>query len=471
MSSQESVRQFLIGTGVYYLNFGYGIIIDIDEDIVRIAFDSDIRTFMRDVFAKSFKIDEPNEAKRLQVRLALEHNRLLPERFVPFLASIHRQFSIQDDGNAAFEEDGLRLRLLALQKWNEGKEPVINIGTLTASEDEDGLLFEYAFLFLMDEDRVFDSYEDEGYLLEYQGQLLCGLDEVAALYDPEADIYCCCMEEYNHYFSEDHLPDDGMYLGLRVAKRVHNADELETIIRFIEIFMEKCEFFIAQFATQPQTAADDEEEENEVYEEEENDYSIDDASQSDVELTLRDFVVISNRHECISKNHGMQKVRAILSFVYKNGEVEEHWLPAFHCRDCREYYLHEYDYLRAKGDTGLPLCRVVHEKQYKQRNQGRQSDYSNLAERSILHLYGYNVRKAENLSEAQRRVILDRIIANKVLNLFKVKSHIVWLIRCRERNHLMADAVSRWKEDLEYLKNEYQDDGTKIRVSTLRIKR
>lgn len=468
MSSQELVRQFLVGTGVYYLNFGYGIIADVDENVIRVEFDSDTRTFKRDIFVKSFKLDERNEEKRLQIRYALEYNKLFPEKFAPFLTSIFHQFSIQDDGNATFEEDGLHLRLLTLQEWNEDKEPVINTGTLTASENKDGLLFEYTILFLMDEGRV---YEDEGFLLEYKGQLLCGLGEVVALYDPDADIYCCFMEEYNHDFSADYLPDDGMYLGLRVTKQVHNEDELKTITRFIEIFMEKCEFFVAQFAMQPQIVADDEEKDNEMVEEKGNDYSLGDTSQSDVELTFQDFVVISNRHGCISKNHEMQKVRAILSFVYDNGKVEEHWLPAFYCTDCQEYYVHYYDYLRAKGNNGRPLCRVVYEKQYEQHNQGNRRDYFNLAERSILYLYGYNVSRTDDLSEAQRRVILDRVIADKVLNLFKVKSHIAWLVRRDKDNYRMTDAVSKWTDDLEYLKNEYQNDGTKIRVSSLRTKR
>lgn len=470
MSSQELVRQFLVGTGVHYLDFGYGIIADVDENIVRVEFDSDTRTFKRDFFVKLFKTDEQNEAKRLQIQFALERNILFPDKIVPFLPSVHRYFSIQCDGDAAFEKAGLRLRLLELQKWSENKEPVINIGTLTASETEDDLLFEYTILFLMDEFYFFDYYDSQEYSLVYKEQLLRGLGEIVALYDPDVDIYCCFMEEYKQYFSEAYLPNDGMYLGLRVCKRVHNAAELETIANFIKIFVDKCDFFIDSFAKQPHAAVDDVEDETEESEEKYDDCNIDDAMQSDVELTFQDFVVISNRHGCISKNHEMQKVRAILSFVYNSGKIEEHWLPAFHCRDCQEYYVHQYDYLRAKGSTGRPLCRVVYEKQYEQHNQGKRSDYFNLAERSILHLYGYNVSKTEDLSEAQRRVILDRVIADNVLNLFSVKSHITWLVRRDKRNYRMADAVSKWKDDLEYLKNEYQDDGTKIRVSTLRTK-
>ena len=462
MSTQDTVRQMLIGTGVQYLNIGFGVITDVDKNTVHVEFDSGIRTFLRDIFAKSAKIEEADAARRLQLQLALEHNMVVPEKMLPLLDSILQLFSLEVSEEDTIETDGLSIFLLALEEWNEDEEPVINTGSLTFSEDEDSLLFEYTILFMMDEEKVFEVYEDEGSLLEYIGRLLRGLGEITALHDPDADIYCCFLEEYDHYFREDYLPDDGMYLGLRVSKWVQTARELEIIARFIEMFIKKCDFFITQFATQPLLSADDCRDDSEDFEEEDEDKDLNDAR-----LTYQDFVIISNRRGCISKNHDMEKVVALLSFVLPGGKVEERQLPAFHCRDCNEYYLHEYDFQKAKQGGGILLCRMVYEKEYFSQNR---SGFANLNEESPLKICGYNVNKSEGLSELQRRTILDKVIEDGVMDYMSVKSHIAWLVRERRKFQNMEEAINKWEADLAYLRKAYHEDSTRIRVSSVTTK-
>ena len=452
MQAQPLPRALLNGSGVEYLHFGYGTLVGMDEDVVRVRFSSGEKTFKRDIFIKHYKPVAKDDQSELQIRMAIERNIIVPQEMVPFLPTILDLFDVEGDQNAAFKDGALSLCLPALNQ-RHGKTPAVNRGKLFAAQD--ALQFEYAVFFRMDENAL---EEDDAYDVLAQEEhlgLLHGLLKVAALYDPDIKLYGCAMEPFRCPFLEEDTLKDGLYVGLCVQKRVHSAFELTTVARLIELFMKQCDFWIASAS----------------YEEEAADSPEDAPSENEIALSFRDFVVISSRQACIFKNHDMEKVRAVLCFVYENGETKEYCLPAFYCKDCQEYYVHAYDYEKAKGFSGRPLCRVVYEQQYRPRVQPLHNGFSELAEQSDLRLYGYNVNKNEGLTKEQRRRILDGIIADRVLNLLKVKSHIAWLIRRNKDNIKLEDAVQKWQSDLDYLNDRYMRDGKKIRVSALYTKR
>lgn|GEM_PF-5270842 len=351
----------------------------------------------------------------------------------------------------------LWFHLLAPNERGE-ERPVLNRGRMTDTWDDEGFHLEYTILYLLDEEYASDYYEDQDHLRVSHEQQIRSLIDIAKLYDPEGDFSVFFHEEYDRYFEDGFLPDDGSYLGLRLNRQINTKEELDTTLKLIETFVKKVEFQISEFACQPEDGS----------EEGEDDVQDDEEDIDDIALSFRDFIIISNRYSCIKKNHEMRKVTALLGFFRPGGKTDTQSLPAFHCTDCGEYYIHERDYLRAKGMDGTPRCKLVYEKDY---GGERTGDYANLTERSTLNLCGYNVNRAAGLAEAQRRLILDFIIHDKVLELFRIKSHIAWLVKNNKRNPRNTEAVSKWEADLDYLNSEYFDDGTRIGVASIRTKR
>ncbi len=74
---------------------------------------------------------------------------------------------------------------------------------------------------------------------------------------------------------------------------------------------------------------------------------------------------------------------------------------------------------------------------------------------SILHSMGYNVDARYDLSAAQRRVILRKAIDNRIRGnntTSKLIDFISWLIKMRENQPFMQNAIAKWESDIEYLK-------------------
>ena len=460
MDNSEQIASLLVGVGFDYPKHGYGIITHVSEQHIEAEFESGSRIFLRDRFAQLAKFAEPEPLQLLSIQLALLHNLFVPAHKAELVSSVHKFLHNNEALEPSPSEVGSDFSLLAPEERPESIRPVINAGTITNVSGDGPMQLEYVLLYMMNGYAVFDCYEGEDYEFEADSGLAYGLSDVVRIFDEEIDCYICFMEEYDRLFDQAHLPDDGTYLGMRITRNITSVADLETSVKLLLMFENVCNPFIGQFATQPEE------------EEEEEDDDDDDDEDEDVEpderpLTYQDFVVVANRRTCISNNHEMQKLRAFVSVLFPGGEIVNVWIPAYYCDACKQYYMHDYDYHRAKGENGVFLCRVVYEKSYaKEFTEG----YKELADESIFFQCGYNVNKVNKLSEVQRRTILDQIIGQKVRTLFKAESHISWLIKGGRRNRLLADAVKKWESDLEYLKTEYHRDGTKVGIATIRTK-
>lgn len=70
--------------------------------------------------------------------------------------------------------------------------------------------------------------------------------------------------------------------------------------------------------------------------------------------------------------------------------------------------------------------------------------------------FGYSVRKG--ISEHNRRIALDEAVNSpKIISLQEIAEHIVFLINTRKGNENMSYAVNHWKEDLDWLREEFYD--------------
>lgn len=484
IDTSNIAKDFLIGTGVHHPDYGFGLIAGVSEHEIKVEFDKDLIAFDRPGILKTIQIDESDVVKHLRIEQALIEGILVSERAAVLCCQIRDYLR-----EAGEDEDGWSKGSwpLCFQQFKvvDDKKPALNKGVITYSANNELLQFEYEVLFQLDELQVDDYYEDRFWLQEQEEEMVRGLIEVAQLHNPLASYHVTFLEKYASDQEEDSLEKEGVYLGLRVKTQLNSLEVFVATKATMELFFEKCSHYIGAFGVQTAPATETEtiildakrilqellaefssEDDLETNDDENEDPS--EEEDNTVPLTFRDFVVISNRHGCISKNHEMEKVIALLSFVFPGGKLVERRIPAFHCQDCNEYYLHDYDFEKAKQDGGLALCRMVYEHQYYKQDR---SEFVNLNEESPLKLCGYNVNKAEGLTETQRRTILDRVIEDGVMAYMNVRSHIAWLVRKRRGYRNMEEAISKWEADLEYLRSEYHEDGTKIRVSSVTTKR
>ena len=80
---------------------------------------------------------------------------------------------------------------------------------------------------------------------------------------------------------------------------------------------------------------------------------------------------------------------------------------------------------------------------------------SGMAEESILHIYGYNVSAADDLTDRERQDILARLLDYGIVTSVQVLGLLEVLTFLGARNRMMANAVEKWRRDLAFV-NTYK---------------
>ena len=131
-----------------------------------------------------------------------------------------------------------------------------------------------------------------------------------------------------------------------------------------------------------------------------------------------------------------------------------------YCKTCDVFYMFYRDYnaLKAKGDI---LCKVIDALTGKTLFD-KNKQFSN--EQSILSEYGYNVQASINLSDNERKAILDKIIDEDAMPIHFIINLLEMEIHLHKNKINYANAVSKWKTDAEYLKNYGVLSGSERRL-------
>ena len=96
------------------------------------------------------------------------------------------------------------------------------------------------------------------------------------------------------------------------------------------------------------------------------------------------------------------------------------------------------------------------------------SEYSFLQSESIIFQYGYNVKQSEGLSAKERQDILKTVIADGVLSNHEIRTHLEWLINNSKARQERTLAISKWEEDLAFLRNYRAESNLNYRASSIR---
>ena len=181
-------------------------------------------------------------------------------------------------------------------------------------------------------------------------------------------------------------------------------------------------------------------------------------------IGIEDLLVRSSNYNCANRFHHLQRIHAIVN-VLKNGEVKEVRTEAAYCPECDRYYILERDYQSLKR-SGTICCKII---EFEELLHNKQS-FSDWQEKSILRTYGYTVSKTENLTKQERHQILDFVMENKIMTSNQIISHLVWQIETRKRMWNMQDAISKWEDDIRYVR-QYQYLNKSVRVRQIFIKK
>lgn len=139
----------------------------------------------------------------------------------------------------------------------------------------------------------------------------------------------------------------------------------------------------------------------------------------------------------------------------ENGGVLD--LPVQHCHTCNKIFMGEETYkIFAEQFKALPKKRAIKD------FEDFDDDFieENFEKESLLHKYGYNVRK-DGPSVLKRREILMSVIKNRIMTYANVISLLESNIKMNINRANMKDAVIQWRSDIEFLGKRVLD-GTLI---------
>lgn len=119
-----------------------------------------------------------------------------------------------------------------------------------------------------------------------------------------------------------------------------------------------------------------------------------------------------------------------------------------YCSSCKKYFINLTEYKYYQERYGALLGNYT----FQGFTFPKGSGFDNLAEESELHLCGYNVNMAENLSSQKRRLILENIMDRNIMSKPKIIEHLEFLITTREKLKNQEKAINKWEDDLEWVR-------------------
>ena len=184
-------------------------------------------------------------------------------------------------------------------------------------------------------------------------------------------------------------------------------------------------------------------------------------------IYFNDFVTTTDVNNCTKQKHEIESINALIFILRRDGSVLPKKVPASYCKTCNRYYLSKWQFENI-SEYGTPLCQVIHEHGNKHSKQN--SYYGNLNAESILHRSGYNVSSTENLSDAQRHTILVFLAESGLYPKSKIKGHLTWLIKCKEGDPKMSNAVGKWESDRMFIDTYKMGSNRVVGVRLIRHK-
>ncbi|MCR5738222.1 MAG: hypothetical protein K6G43_00220 [Lachnospiraceae bacterium] len=167
----------------------------------------------------------------------------------------------------------------------------------------------------------------------------------------------------------------------------------------------------------------------------------------EVKLDYRSFFVVDSLAPCGNKGHDLYLVNAEVPCII-NGTITNVMFKASYCKDCNVYFITESEFQVLKN-KGHVLCQILTKTEYERYKNG--TKFVDLNPIGPLKMLGYTVENGV-LSSSERKKVLEWIVGNGLLEKGLVIFYLENFMRMNQGNPNMSSAVSKWREDRDYLK-------------------
>lgn len=186
------------------------------------------------------------------------------------------------------------------------------------------------------------------------------------------------------------------------------------------------------------------------------------------ELEYSDVIAVTNSMICKESHHIVIPYKGLVPFLNKENEIVTYTIYVGYCKGCKRFYMFESDFEKMHKE-GKPLCRVIRLDKNEPDKDNFDVDFKYKSE-SVLHALGYNVRANNNLSTGQRQKILIDAVEKELLQVHEILDFLNWLVRVNESKKGHSKAVSKRKEDIEFIKSIALKTEQTTHISTIYVK-
>ncbi|MDY3854140.1 MAG: hypothetical protein SO170_04150 [Butyribacter sp.] len=165
-------------------------------------------------------------------------------------------------------------------------------------------------------------------------------------------------------------------------------------------------------------------------------------------------IVKGTINSCVNKKHNLTDVIAKIQVRLSDGTICDDFLHATYCEECERYYILNKDY---EDIMGVPECQifVIYKGELKQYDKQSKHSYSDAE--TLIHQMGYNVNIKDSFTDFERKCILKNILASKKVSQEEVLSYLDNLIIMHQEDTKYDEAVSKWRNDRNYVASEWSD--------------
>ena len=186
-------------------------------------------------------------------------------------------------------------------------------------------------------------------------------------------------------------------------------------------------------------------------------------------IHFEDFVTISTNPYCVSNGHICEPIQAQVNVLQRDGNLKTVIVPAGYCQTCKKYYIGYWQFEKLKKQ-GVVMCRMMHEKISSASKTGG-GFFEELSPESILKQSGYSVSSQDDLTDTQRQHILICLMESNICQKAKILSHLSWLIKSREGQMHLEDAIYKWNADRNFVDAYKMGSARIVAMKSLRIRK
>lgn len=168
------------------------------------------------------------------------------------------------------------------------------------------------------------------------------------------------------------------------------------------------------------------------------------------EIGRKDIVVVKDIFDCVSHGHVVSDVNALFEIKKENEEVVKIRKCATYCLECKEYYILRSIYNEILV-IGTPQCKILDGEGTYESKDSFTVQMNNAI--GPLKQSGYSVSKEDGLSKQARQALLENMIDRGVVTRGEIMSYLTYFADLHKGQSNMQEAVSKWREDFEYIKN------------------